>query len=124
MERSLLDFCARVGEAANQGDFNFALRRIIDLVQRIILHQSSVSRVLSSPQLDRLCGLVGELARAKNGPGRIESSTSRPLVVRDCGHRLERPFLTRGHLTTCTSGGFEVIEKCCANYHIWYPRAW
>jgi hypothetical protein len=52
MEGSLPDFCARVGEAANQGDFNFALGRIIDLVQRIILHQSSVSRVLSSPQLD------------------------------------------------------------------------
>jgi hypothetical protein len=33
-----------------------------------------------------------------------------PLTVRDQGHRVDRRFLARGHLTTCTSGGFEKFE--------------
>lgn len=33
-----------------------------------------------------------------------------PLVVRDIGHRADGPFLVRGHVTTCTSGGFEKFE--------------
>jgi hypothetical protein len=33
-----------------------------------------------------------------------------PLVAEDLGHRVDRPFLTRGHLTTCSSGGFEKFE--------------
>jgi len=33
-----------------------------------------------------------------------------PLVVPDGGHRADAPFLARGHLTTCTSGGFEKFE--------------
>ena len=33
-----------------------------------------------------------------------------PLTARDEGHRVDRPFLARGHLTTCSSGGFEKFE--------------
>ena len=38
-----------------------------------------------------------------------------PLVAEDLGHRVDRPFLTRGHLTTCSSGGFEKFEL--THYH-------
>ena len=34
-----------------------------------------------------------------------------PLTVHDQGHRADRRFLARGHLTTCTSGGFEKFES-------------
>ena len=30
-----------------------------------------------------------------------------PLIAADCGHRLDRPFLVRGHVTTASCGGFE-----------------
>ncbi len=33
-----------------------------------------------------------------------------PLTAADQGHRVERPFLARGHLTTCCSGGLEKFD--------------
>jgi hypothetical protein len=34
-----------------------------------------------------------------------------PLIAQDEGSRLELPFFSRGHMTTCTSGGFEKFES-------------
>ena len=41
---------------------------------------------------------------------RVENNVVWPLVAEDLGHRVDRPFFARGHLTTCSSGGFEKFE--------------
>lgn len=69
MDSSLPQFCASVTDEAERGNLDFALARIIDLVVQVILHRSSLARVLSSPELDKLCQLVGRLAREQSGPG-------------------------------------------------------
>ena len=40
------------------------------------------------------------------GKERVENNVVWPLVAEDLGHRVDRPFFARGHLTTCSSGGF------------------
>jgi hypothetical protein len=40
----------------------------------------------------------------------VEGNILWPLVVADQGHRLNAPFLQRGHLTTCTSGRPDKFE--------------
>lgn len=40
----------------------------------------------------------------------VEGNVLWPLVVADQGHRVDAPFLQRGHLTTCTSGRPDKFE--------------
>ena len=40
----------------------------------------------------------------------IHNNVFWPLTAEDKGHRADLPFYSRGHLTTCTSGGFEKFE--------------
>jgi hypothetical protein len=76
-ETSLTEFSARVAEEAGQGDLNSALRRIIDLVMQVIFHPSSAGRVFSSPELDRLCALIGTTAREQAETARVSSDVPR-----------------------------------------------
>jgi hypothetical protein len=81
MESSLPNFCFRVREEIRGGNLNSALTLVIRLVTDITLHQSSVGRVLASPELDQLCTLVGAVAREETGPAAIDRNEARENTV-------------------------------------------
>jgi len=68
VEVSVRDFRKKIEKKISDGALSEALWAITEFVSDIISHQSSVGRVLSSPDLDELCACIGELALKESRP--------------------------------------------------------